>query len=81
MIDAMTPEERANPNMIDEARRIRIAAGAGVQPHEVSDFLKQFEQLRALMKDMMSMSLWQRLKLVLGIKRFPLPPAPPRPEA
>src|SRR5262245_12436294 len=81
MIEAMMPEERANPNIIDETRRTRIASEAGVQPHEVSDFLKQFEKVRLLMKDMMKMSVWERIKMVLGLKRVTLPPAPPRPGA
>lgn len=81
MIDAMTPEERANPDIIDEARRIRIAAGAGVQPHEVSEFLQQFQQVRALMKDMMNMSVWQRIKMVTGLTKMGAFRPPPPPEA
>src|SRR3954454_9973555 len=49
MIDSMTAKERKNPDIIDAGRRRRIAAGAGVQPHEVSQFLKQFDTVRALM--------------------------------
>jgi signal recognition particle subunit SRP54 len=67
MIDAMTKKERADPDIIDTPRRRRIAKGAGVEPHEVNQFLKQFEQVRALMKQMASMSLWQRLKMVTGM--------------
>ena len=46
MIDSMTKEERADPDIIDMTRRRRIAAGGGVEPHEVKQFLKQFEQVR-----------------------------------
>jgi signal recognition particle subunit SRP54 len=67
MIDSMTKKERADPDMIDTPRRRRIAKGAGVEPHEVNQFLKQFEQVRALMKQMSQMSLWQRLKMVTGL--------------
>lgn len=67
MIDAMTKKEKADPDIIDTPRRRRIAKGAGVEPHEVNQFLKQFEQVRALMKQMASMSLWQRLKMVTGL--------------
>jgi signal recognition particle subunit SRP54 len=70
MIDAMTKKERADPDMIDTPRRRRIAKGAGVEPHEVNQFLKQFEQVRALMKQMASMSLWQRLKMVTGMSKM-----------
>jgi signal recognition particle subunit SRP54 len=67
MIDSMTKEERQNPDLIDLSRRRRIAAGAGVQPHEVKQFLAQFDQVRTLMKQMASMSLWQRLKMMTGL--------------
>ena len=67
MIDAMTKKERADPDMIDTPRRRRIARGAGVEPHEVNQFLKQFDQVRVLMKQMASMSLWQRMKMVTGL--------------
>ncbi len=67
MIDSMTKKEKANPDLIDNSRRRRIAAGAGVQPHEVKQFLNQFDQVRALMKQMSEMSTWQRLKMVTGL--------------
>jgi len=67
MIDSMTKKEKADPDMIDTPRRRRIARGAGVEPHEVNQFLKQFDQVRALMKQMSQMSLWQRLKMVTGL--------------
>jgi hypothetical protein len=69
VIDSMTPGERANPAIIDRSHRRRIAAGAGVQPNEVKQFLRQFGQVRALMKQMASMSLWERIKLVVGFRR------------
>lgn len=67
MIDAMTKKERADPDIIDTPRRRRIAKGAGVEPHEVNQFLKQFAQVRVLMKQMAQMSMWQRLKMVTGL--------------
>jgi signal recognition particle subunit SRP54 len=67
MIDSMTKSEKADPDIIDTPRRRRIAKGAGVEPHEVNQFLKQFEQVRFLMKQMASMSMWQRLKMVTGL--------------
>jgi signal recognition particle subunit SRP54 len=75
MIDSMTKKERKDPDMIDASRRGRIAAGAGVQPRDVAQFLIQFDQVRALMKQMMSMSVWQRIKMMVGFRPFPgLPP-------
>ncbi len=44
IIDSMTPEERRRPeSVIDESRLHRIAAGAGVEPEEVEEFVKQFQ--------------------------------------
>ena len=69
MIDAMTDEERSNPDLIDSSRRTRIATNSGTDPQEVEKFLAQFHQVRALMRQMASMSLWQRIKLILGSGR------------
>jgi signal recognition particle subunit SRP54 len=70
MIDSMTKKEKADPDSIDPSRRRRIARGAGVEPHEVNQFLKQFDQVRVLMKQMASMSLWQRMKMVTGLGKM-----------
>lgn len=52
MIDSMTPAERANPDIIDNKRRARIAKGAGKDVAEMNAFMKQFEQMRQMMKQM-----------------------------
>jgi signal recognition particle subunit SRP54 len=70
MIDAMSKEERSNPDIIDLSRRRRIAAGSGTQPHEIKQFLAQFDQVRTLMRQMASMSLWQRLKMATGLQKM-----------
>ena len=67
MIDSMTKQERANPDLIDLNRRRRIAAGSGTEAHEVKQFLAQFEQIRTLMRKMMNMSIWERIKMVSGL--------------
>jgi signal recognition particle subunit SRP54 len=67
MIDSMTKEERRNPDIIDMSRRRRIAGGSGVEPHEIKHFLGMFDQARTLMRQMASMSMWQRLKMVTGM--------------
>ena len=69
MIDAMTKQERKNPDIIDISRRRRIAAGRGTQPHEIKQFLNQFDQIRTLMRQMAQMSIWQRLKMVTGMTK------------
>src|SRR5262249_1822370 len=50
IIHSMTPKERKNPDVIEASRRRRIAKGAGVEPQEVSGLVKQFTQMRGLMK-------------------------------
>jgi len=52
IIQSMTPEERRNPQIIDGSRRRRIAAGSGTQVQDVNRLLKQFEQTRALLRQM-----------------------------
>jgi signal recognition particle subunit SRP54 len=69
MIDSMTKQERQNPDVIDLGRRRRIAAGCGCEPHEVKQFLTQFEQIRNLMREMAKMSMWQRIKTVMGLNQ------------
>ncbi len=67
MIDSMTKEERRNPDVIDISRRRRIAAGSGTEPHEIKQFLHQFDQIRTLMRQMATMSMWQRIKMITGM--------------
>lgn len=57
MINSMTPYERANPDSIDGSRRKRIAAGCGKDIAEVNAFMKQFEQMKDMMKMMNKMPM------------------------
>src|ERR1700709_1682332 len=52
MINSMTPFERANPDVIDQSRRKRIATGSGKEMNDINAFLKQFEQMKQMMKTM-----------------------------
>ncbi|MDR2267610.1 MAG: signal recognition particle protein [Christensenellaceae bacterium] len=54
MVLSMTREERANPDIIKGSRRRRIANGSGVSVQDLNKFLNQFEQSKALMKQMSS---------------------------
>jgi signal recognition particle subunit SRP54 len=67
MIDSMTKEERKNPDIIDLSRRRRIAQGSGTQPHDIKQFLNQFDQVRTIMRQIANMSLMDRLKMVMGM--------------
>jgi signal recognition particle subunit SRP54 len=69
IIDSMTPEERRNPGrVIDQPRRRRIAAGAGVEPNEVSDLVKQFDGMSAMMKGMAGLGVRDRMREVQKIQ-------------
>ncbi len=62
MVDSMTAEERRNPSrIIDTSRRRRIAAGAGVEPHEVNELVKQFDGMADMMKKIGGMSMRERM--------------------
>jgi signal recognition particle subunit SRP54 len=62
----MTPFERANPDEINGSRRKRIAKGSGKDISEVNAFMKQFEQMREMMKMMNKMPMG---KMMPGMKR------------
>ncbi|MFM7206096.1 MAG: signal recognition particle protein [Planctomycetaceae bacterium] len=65
IIDAMTPDERRNPSrIVDQSRRRRIAAGAGVDLHEVSDLVKQFDGMASMMKGMAGLGMRERMQQV-----------------
>ena len=55
MILSMTPQERANPDLLNPARKMRIAKGSGVDISEVNKLVKQFEQSRKMMKQLPGM--------------------------
>jgi signal recognition particle subunit SRP54 len=54
IVQSMTPGERSNPNIISGPRRRRIAAGCGQSVQEVNQFLNEFEQMRKMIRTMMS---------------------------
>lgn len=55
IILSMTPQERANPSILNVSRKNRIARGAGVDLTEVNRMVKQFEQAKKMMKQMPGM--------------------------
>ena len=52
IILSMTKEERANPGLMNPSRKQRIAKGAGVDISEVNRLVKQFDQMKKMMKQM-----------------------------
>ena len=67
MINSMTPAERADPDLIDGNRKKRIAKGAGKDIQEVNNFMKQFEQMRSMMKNMNKLGAFGRM--IPGMKK------------
>ena len=57
IINSMTLEERRNPDVINPNRKLRIAKGSGKDINEVNQFLKQFEQMKGMMKMMNKMPM------------------------
>ena len=55
IILSMTPEERKDPSLMNPSRKRRIAQGAGVDIAEVNRLVKQFEQMKKMMKQMPGM--------------------------
>ncbi len=54
-IQSMTEEERNNPQLLNSSRKRRIAKGSGISIHDINIFIKQFEQMREMMKGMSGM--------------------------
>jgi signal recognition particle subunit SRP54 len=60
LIQSMTPKERENPEILDTRRKNRIAKGSGQGIEQLNRFLKQFEQMRKMMRQMQSMQPGKR---------------------
>jgi signal recognition particle subunit SRP54 len=65
IINSMTRQERAHPELMKATRKRRVAAGAGVQVQEVNRLLNQFEQMRKMMKQMQKGGM---AKMMRGMK-------------
>ncbi|MFZ1799021.1 MAG: signal recognition particle protein [Chitinophagaceae bacterium] len=57
IIKSMTPFERANPDVINQSRRQRLANGAGKDIADINALMKQFDQMRQMMKNMNKMPI------------------------
>ncbi len=60
IIFSMTPEERRNPDIINGKRRERLAKGSGNTIQDVNQFIKQFDQMKVMMKRMQGMGMSKR---------------------
>ncbi len=68
MICSMTALERRKPDLIKATRKRRIAAGSGVQVQDVNRMLKQFEQMRDMMKKMSGGGMMKMMKRMGAMK-------------
>ncbi len=66
IIQSMTPKERALPDTIDMSRKKRIALGSGTSVQQVNNLLKQFDQMRKMMKKMNTMQAGGKMGKMLG---------------
>jgi len=67
IINAMTPAERARPEIIKASRKRRVAAGAGVSVQEVNRLLNQFEQMQKMMKMMSKGGMQKMMRSMRGM--------------
>jgi signal recognition particle subunit SRP54 len=64
IINSMTKQERARPDIIDNSRRRRISAGSGTQQNDVGQLVKQFSTISKLSKSMAGMSARDKVAAV-----------------
>jgi signal recognition particle subunit SRP54 len=67
IINAMTPQERAKPELIKASRKRRIATGAGVSVQAVNQLLSQFEQMQKMMKMMKGGNMQRMMRNMKGM--------------
>ena len=74
MIQSMTPQERNHPELMNSSRKRRIAEGSGIAIHDLNIFIKQFEQMRTMMKSMSDMKKsfgkFKGMNPALGMKKM-----------
>ncbi|MFC7524977.1 signal recognition particle protein [Parapedobacter sp. GCM10030251] len=70
IINSMTPYERENPDAIDQKRRARIAKGSGTDLVEVNKLMKQFGDMRKVMKQMSNPAAMARM--MRGMPKMPM---------
>jgi signal recognition particle subunit SRP54 len=65
----MTPKERENPDILNGNRRKRLAAGSGTDIQQVNNLLKQFDDMRKMMKSMNKMGAGGKMPNLKGMMR------------
>ncbi|MEZ6095201.1 MAG: signal recognition particle protein [Pirellulaceae bacterium] len=64
IIDAMTPAERKDPNLIDPSRKMRIANGSGTPVKKVNELIKQYEMMKPMVTGMASGNTQERMAMM-----------------
>ena len=78
IISSMTRAERSDPTIINGSRRRRIAAGSGTTVSDVNALIKQFADMKKLMKQMSALAKSGRLPRLPGMPGMPGTPGMPR---
>ena len=73
IIQSMTPKERANPDIINQSRRLRIAKGSGTKLEDVNRLMKQFDQTRKMMKMVTGMDRSKMMQMAAAMKNMKRP--------
>ncbi len=68
IINSMTPKERANPDIINQSRRLRIARGSGTKIEDVNRLMKQFDQTRKMMRMVSGMGSSKMAQMAAAMK-------------
>ena len=70
IINSMTPKERTHPEIINQSRKLRIAKGSGTKLDEVNRLLKQFDQMRKMMKMVAGTSNSKMMQMAAAMKNM-----------
>ena len=68
-INSMTPKERSHPEIINQSRRNRIAKGSGTTIQDVNRLMKQFDQMRKMMKMVTGMNNSKMMQMAAAMKQ------------
>jgi len=68
ILKSMTPKERRNPDILNASRRRRIAAGSGTSVQEVNQLLRQFEQVKTMIKQFTGKGMGRKMRGLRGLK-------------
>ena len=71
IIKSMTKKEREHPEILNASRKIRVARGSGTTVEEVNKLLKQYDQIKKMMKQFADMGKSRQGKKALGKMKFP----------